>query len=41
MGDTNSVNIGVNKKPSYEELEKLTYIPGGRNLMANFLQLEP
>lgn len=32
---------GETKLISYEELEKLTYIPGGRNLMANFLQLEP
>ena len=32
---------GETKLISYEELEKLTYIPGGRKLMANFLQLEP
>lgn len=30
---------GETKKISYSELEKLTYIPGGRELMANFLQI--
>lgn len=32
---------GETKIISYAELEKLSYIPGGRAMMANFLQLEP
>ena len=31
---------GESKKISYAELEKLTYQPGGRELMANFLQID-
>ena len=30
---------GEPKKISFEELEKLSYQPGGRELMANFLQI--
>lgn len=32
---------GETKIISFAELEKLSYIPGGRAMMANFLQLEP
>lgn len=33
-------NPGESKKISYEELEKLSYQPGGRELMASFLQIQ-
>ena len=31
---------GETKKISFEELEKLTFQPGGRNLMTNYLQIK-
>ena len=31
---------GERKKISYSELEQLTYQPGGRELLYNFLQIE-
>ena len=33
-------NPGESKRISFEELEKLSYQPGGRELMANFLQIQ-
>lgn len=40
MGIRREFAIGETKKISFEELEKLTYQPGGRALMANFLQID-
>jgi len=33
-------NPGESKRISFEELEKLSYQPGGRELMADFLQIQ-
>lgn len=39
-GIRRSWNPGEVKRISFNELEQLTYQPGGRELMANFLQIE-
>lgn len=41
LGVRREFQPGETKIISVAELEKLSYIPGGRVLMANFLQLEP
>ena len=40
MGIRREFMAGETKKLSYMELEKLTFVPGGRYLMANYLQIE-
>lgn len=40
MGIRREFMAGESKKLSYMELEKLTFVPGGRYLMANYLQIE-
>ena len=40
LGVRRSFAPGETKKISLEELEKLSYIPGGMALLANFLQIE-